>query len=214
MTESKKTISPGTYKAKADDCISSIAFESGFFPETLWELPENAELKKKRKSPNVLQEGDSIHIPEVRKRTFACQTGKTHKFKLKGVPEKLKLRFLEGGEPRKGIEYTLEVDGQKFEGKTDDDGAIEHWISPNAKEGKLTSEELGNYNLSLGGLDPKDSETGAKSRLVNLGYITKIDAEEADLEEAIKKFQNANELEATGKLDQETQDKLVEIHGS
>ncbi len=214
MTETKKTISAGTYKAKADDCLSSIGFESGFFPETLWELPENAELKKKRKNPNVLQEGDSVHIPEARKRTFACQTGKVHKFKLKGVPEKLKLRFLEGGEPRKDIEYTLEVDDQKFEGKTDDDGIIEHWIPPNAKTGKLTSQELGNYDLSLGGLDPEDSDSGAKSRLVNLGYIPDVDVAEEDFTEALKKFQSVNNLETTGKLDQTTQKKLLEIYGS
>jgi hypothetical protein len=213
MTETKKTINPGTYKAKTDDCISSIGFESGFFPETLWELPENAELKKKRKSLNVLQEGDSIHIPEVRKRTSACQTGKAHKFKLKGVPEKLKLRFLEGGEPRSGIEYTLEVDDKKIEGKTDEDGVIEHWISPSAKKGKFISPILGTYDLSLGGLNPENSETGAKSRLVNLGYILKVDADGADLEEAIKSFQSSNKLEATGKLDEETKAKLLKVHG-
>jgi len=213
MTEPKKTIDAGTYKTKTNDCISSIAFESGFFPETLWDLPENAELKKKRKNPNVLQEGDSVHVPEFRKRTFACQTGKVHKFKLKGVPEKLKLRFLEEGKPRSGIEYKLEVEGKKFEGKTDKDGAIEHWVPPNSKKGKLTSEELGNYDLNLGALDPKDCESGAKSRLVNLGYLAKFDAEKTDLEEAIRNFQTANELELSGKFDEATQDKLVELHG-
>jgi hypothetical protein len=212
MTETKKTINPGTYKAKTDDCISSIGFESGFFPETLWELPENAALKKKRKNLNVLQEGDSIHIPEVRKRTFACQTGKAHKFKLKGVPEKLKLRFLKDGEPRKGLDYELEVDGKKFEGKTDDNGVLEHWITPNSKKAKLIGHDLGTYNFSLGGLDPVENDSGARARLYNMGYLEDLKGDENAYTKALRLFQEKNDLEMTGELDSATQEKLIKSH--
>ncbi len=175
----------------------------------MWELPENAELKKKRKNLNVLQEGDSIHAPEVRKRTFAYQTGKVHKFKLKGVPEKLKLRFLKDGEPRKGLEYELEVDGKKFKRKTDDEGILEHWIAPNSKTAKLVGHELGTYNLSLGGLDPVDNESGAQARLVNMNFLENLKEDEKTYTKALRLFQENNDLEMPGKLDLPTQEKLI-----
>ena len=76
------------------DCISSIADEHGFFWETLWNLPENSELKQQRKEPTILREGDVVHVPDLRPKDESCATEQLHKFKRKGVPAKLKLRML------------------------------------------------------------------------------------------------------------------------
>lgn len=80
------------------DCISSIADEHGFFWETLWNHPENSELKQQRKEPTILQEGDVVHVPDLTPKTEDCATEKSHKFKRKGVPAKLKLRMLRSPE--------------------------------------------------------------------------------------------------------------------
>lgn len=82
------------YKAKQGDCISSIAFTHGFFWETLWTHPKNSALKTKRKDPNILGSGDIVHIPDIRKKEEAGGGESRHRFKIKGVPAKLRLRLM------------------------------------------------------------------------------------------------------------------------
>lgn len=85
---------PTEYQVKSGDCINSIAFNHGFFWETLWNHGQNSELKNKRKDPNVLKEGDVIHIPDLTLKEESGATEQRHRFRLKAVPAKLHLRFL------------------------------------------------------------------------------------------------------------------------
>lgn len=87
------------YPARLGDCISSIAYEHGFFWETLWNHPQNAELKSDRKEPNVLKEGDIVYIPDLTLKEESGASEKRHRFKLKGVPAKLRLRIMEEPKP-------------------------------------------------------------------------------------------------------------------
>jgi N-acetylmuramoyl-L-alanine amidase len=48
------------------DCVLSIAEQYGFFWETVWNHPSNAELKKKREDPAILYPGDVVFVPEKR----------------------------------------------------------------------------------------------------------------------------------------------------
>jgi hypothetical protein len=82
------------------ECISSISFSRGFFWETIWNHGNNAELKSKRKDPNILKAGDVVHIPELTIKEESCATEQTHKFKLKGVPAKLKLKLMRAKPPK------------------------------------------------------------------------------------------------------------------
>jgi len=66
-----------------------------FFWQTLWNLSENADLKTARKNPNVLMEGDVVHIPDITLKEESRPTEQSHRFTLKGVPAKLHLRILE-----------------------------------------------------------------------------------------------------------------------
>ena len=85
---------PTEYEVQNGDCISSIAFNHGFFWETLWNDGSNSELKSKRKDPNILREGDVVHIPDLTLKEESGATEKCHSFKLKGVPAKLKLKLM------------------------------------------------------------------------------------------------------------------------
>jgi hypothetical protein len=206
------------YIVDQGECISSIAYEYGFFPDTLWNLAENAELKQKRKDPNVLFQGDEVFIPDKREKTESGATEQRHRFRKKTTPAKLRLRLLdENNEPRANVTYQLLIEGQWFNGTTNSNGMLEHTIPPNSRTGMLLLENEGSIPLDLGELDPWDTDSGVKQRLKNLGYDCGPD-EEGWSEEcvaALKKFQESQQgLNVTGQADQATRDKLLQVHGS
>lgn len=85
---------PIEYQVQGSDCISSIAYDHGFFWETLWKHGSNSELKARRKDPNILKEGDVVHIPDLTLKDESGATEERHRFKLNGVPAKFRLRVL------------------------------------------------------------------------------------------------------------------------
>src|ERR1700682_5075281 len=94
------------------DSIPSLAKENGHFWRTVWDHPQNLQLKTKRKDPNVLSPGDEVFIPEIEVKEESRPTDQRHKFKLKGEAVKFKVRLLLLGEPRKNEPYVLDVDGK------------------------------------------------------------------------------------------------------
>jgi len=217
--EDPGTVGQGDYVVRQGDCIDSIAFERGFFADTIWNHPDNAELKRTRKEPNLLLEGDRVTIPEKEIHQESAASEEKHKFKRKGVPAMLSLQLFKGGEPRADVDYLLIIDGESTEGTLDDEGKIETPIPPNAKEAKLIlapgtiDEET--IPLKLGGIDPICQLTGVQDRLLNLGYEPGKRGElDDETRTAIANFQRAEELEPTGELDDTTKDALVKRHQS
>lgn len=92
---------PTEHPVSSGECISSIAFQNGFFWETLWNHADNAELKEKRGDPNVLLEGDVVHIPDLTEGDESCASDQEHAFKLKGVPARLNLKIQRPKPPEK-----------------------------------------------------------------------------------------------------------------
>ena len=72
------------------------------------------------------------------------------------------------------------------------------------------------YPLRLGHLDPITSLSGVADRLNNLAYYNGPRSTEmtSALQEALRAFQKANNLQESGEADQATRDKLTQIHGS
>jgi hypothetical protein len=81
------------YRVRQGDCISSIAYEHGFFPDTLWNHSENAELKQNRKDMNLLEVGDIVRIPEKEEKEESAAPEQKHRFRKKGVPAKLRMKI-------------------------------------------------------------------------------------------------------------------------
>ncbi|WP_438009984.1 peptidoglycan-binding protein [Sorangium sp. So ce321] len=206
------------------DCISSIADRHGFFPETLWSIPDNALLRRLRRSKNVLNPGDRVIIPARRRRAEPARAGWRHWLRRKGWPEILRIRFLTfGDEPRKGEPYVLSLTaagGRKIEdraGHTDGDGFLIESIPPDAATGRIllgAGEDQEEHELRLGCLDPADTVRGAQARLNNLGYpCGEEDGALGDLTRAaLKRFQRARGLEITGEIDAATQAELLARH--
>ncbi len=199
--------------------MSSIGFDTGFFPQTLWELPENASLREKRESPNILREGDEVFIPDLRIKQQTAAVNLRHRFKRKGIPEILRVRFLdELGEPRSGMKYELKIAGLLRNGETDESGWLEEWIPPDAMEATITildeTDETPieeKYEVKLGQLNPSKDRDGVRARLENLGI--ECGETEEDFALAISSFQNRyDDLEVTGVADEKTVARLKELH--
>jgi hypothetical protein len=208
-----------TYTVKQGDCLESIAFAHGLFWQTIWDHPDNAELRQKRKDHNVLLPGDVVHIPERKPKVYKVATGGLHRFLRKGVPSKISLQFSNGEQPLSNTPYILEVDDVKFTGKTDSNGMLEHYVKPSAMKAKLT---LGSGDaqitreIFIGHLDPADEITGAQQRLNSLGFSCgEVDGKMSPLTSvALKRFQNEHNLEESGELDAPTVSKLKEAFGA
>jgi hypothetical protein len=213
-------VGSGNYEVQQGDCIESIAFEHGHFWETIWNHPDNQQLKSLRRDPNVLLAGDKVFVPDLRPKDESGATEQRHSFKRKGVPSKLRIVLKdENDQPRADVPYTLEIDGQLFSGQTDGQGGLQHRIPPDAKQGKLTigtGDEAEEHELQLGHIDPITEVSGVQARLNNLGFDSgAIDGELGpQTKDAIRAFQAEYGLPVTGEPDQATRDKLKEEHGS
>jgi len=197
------------------DCISSIAFEKGFFPDTIWNHQANAELKQKRKDPNVLLPGDVVTIPDKRLKIVDRPTGAMHRFRLKSVPKKLRVQITFNNKPMGGAGYKIDIDGKKKEGKTDSGGWLTQPILPDAKIAKIVFENGLEYELNLGQLDPVDEAAGVQQRLYSLGFyrgeINQVMNEETV--DALRVFQNTYGIEPTGVADAKTKAQLQKLTG-
>jgi hypothetical protein len=211
-TAKKHTVSQG-------ECMSSLAFEHGFFWESLWSLPENAALKAFRDSPFVLKPGDVVHIPEPRQRQVSVATGARHVFRRKGVPAKLRLRLLALDEPLANLPYVLASGGRQITGTTDAQGIIEVYVPPNLPSATLRvgeGKDARVYRIAPRTLNPAREIDGIQARLANLGYYRgaihgNLDAATVA---AIKRFQRAQEIEVTGHADDATASALSDADSS
>lgn len=203
------------YIVQQGDCLASIAQKYGFFWQKIWEHPNNSKLKEARQNPHILYPGDKIYIPEKEEKEEPAATGQKHRFRRKGVPEKLELILSLEGEPRRDEEYELEIDGRFSGGKTDGEGKVSISIPPGARQGKLVLLRTGEeFHLDLGHLDPISEVSGVQARLANLGYDLEVSGKwDEKSREALKLFQKHNKLEASGEIDEITRNKLQEIYG-
>jgi hypothetical protein len=222
-TPSSNPASPegnGDYVVQPGECLSSIAFEHGHFPDTILNDPDNSDIKKIRKNPNILLPGDRLTIPAIRPKEESREVDQRHKFRRKGVPEMFRMRLLDAHDkPRANLPYVLTVDKASFSAATNAQGELSHPIPPNARKGKLVvgvGDDVEEIAIELGYLDPLDSVSGVQARLTNLGIeCGPVDGIFGPRTRAgVERFQKQCKLEATGELDKRTLEELEKAHGS
>lgn len=212
-------VGSGAYTVQPGDCLSSIAYRHGLTWQRIWNDPANAKLKRIRGNPNILYPGDRLHIPEKEPKHHPSASDRKHRFVRKGVPETLSLVVRREGKPLAGEPYTLQVGVLVLRGTTDSQGKIQVRIVPDAESARLILGQGAStqvYELGLGHLDPVTEISGVQARLRNLGYdCGAVDGRmnEATIE-AVRAFQEAVGLQATGEIDAATRDALVREHGS
>jgi hypothetical protein len=130
MAGKQHTVSQG-------ESVESIAYSAGLFWETVWDAPENAELRELRKTAHVVHPGDVVFVPDPEPRTESLATGRRHVMKRLGVPSELTVRFLLDGEPRANASYTFVIDGEERSGSTDGDGWLRQSVSPAARRAEV-----------------------------------------------------------------------------
>ena len=219
-------IGNGDWEVKQGDSMSSIADQTGHFWPTIWNDPANKKLKEKRADPETLYPGDKVKVPDLREKQEKRAVDLIHSFKRKGVPIEISFRLSLPEEiSPAATPYQLKVGKRTYQGKTDDDGCLTHWITPSAKKGTLTFHlddprlpPKITRTLEVGYLAPIDTTSGVESRLFNLGFLsptaeTEDEDEDEILASALRAFQRANDLEETDEPDSETRDALKDAHG-
>lgn len=207
------------HEVQKGEHLSRIAEQYGFHDYTpIWDHPDNAKLRELRGDPHVLAPGDVVVIPDAKPRTWFRQTGNRWVFRVRPTGVKLRLRLVGMfNEPLADLDCKLEVEGQTRNLHTDDDGNLEADIPAKAEKAKLTQGDI-EWEIRIGHLDPIDKPTGLRARLNNLGYwVGEPDEDPVDAEvmkHSIEFFQNDFGLTPSGEADQETIDKLREVHGS
>jgi hypothetical protein len=162
---------PDSYVVKEGECLASVAYARGFFPDTIWSADANASLREKRRDGYTLAAGDEIVIPDKQPKRLAAIAGRKHIFRRKGVPEEFHLQLLDvTGKPRSGLVCTLTIDGVESSVTSDGDGKIRAFIAPDAHAAEVRVGKRERYKLQLGKLPPFDSTAGMQARLRNLGH--------------------------------------------
>jgi len=209
------------YMVVQGDHISKIAKENGF-PDyhTIWDHPNNADLKKKRDNPNVLNPGDQIFIPDKEQKEESGNTEKRHTFQVKKEPLKLRLVLEDMYEkPIANATYALLVEGVVTQKTTDGKGHIEQDIPLDAHEATLVlrGDETPfrdiPFPIKIGNLDPVEEVSGQVARLNNLGYFPGDGTDDDAFESAVEEFQCDHGLKIDGICGPKTQAKLKQIHG-
>ena len=203
--------------------LSKISAKYGFLDyRTIWDHPQNADLKALRKTPNVLLPGDSVHIPDKLQKQESRATGQLHRFKIPGQRLFLHLVLKDwANQPVANTDCILQLEGKAIALKTDAAGRIKVPISITEAEATLTFKDpMVPFDLivpiKIGHLDPVDAPSGQMARLSNLGYITRPleDVDDIVLSRTVQEFQCDAGLPVTGECDAATQSKLKEMHGS
>jgi len=227
---------PVRHVLERGECLQSLALQHGFKDgQTIYDGPDNADLRHKRAAPAEIVPGDVVVIPDRTPRELPLTKGKPNRFKVQVATGMLRIHVCdEAGQALAGKPYELKIKDDTVEGKTTSDGAVEEPVRLNAIAGMLVVYESNAkdgarwiWSLRIANLEAPETRAGAWQRLANLGYWSPEEpAEESTspannpadnpldpLVLAIRAFQHDEQLDESGRIDDPTRKRLVERHG-
>jgi hypothetical protein len=209
------------HEVEQGECLETIAHRASLPWKAIWEHPSNAEIKDRRKNPNVLLPEDILNIPQAKPKPLPAQTGKTHTFELShSAATKLDVILTYANKPLGDQTCLVKVPGMEdLRTKTKPNGRLIVDLPANAE---VVTVQMANsqqtFRFNLGHVDPIDTVSGVQGRLLALGYSCGNDDDDDDLglatRQAIFRFQRDNGLKPTGELDGTFKSKLKEIFGA
>lgn len=214
---------------EAGEHLAGIAAQFGFSNfRTIWDHPENTELKKLRENPNVLFAGDRLFIPDRDLKEEARQTEKRHRFVASIEALELHVKVHDQGfQPIHGDvvlatesdETLMEQQGDVFQAPIRPETKIAVLDFPLPEGGRLRPK----IRVQPGRLDPLETLPGQQQRLSNLGYFAGFVKTEAtdpkkvdpQFRWAVEEFQrdHMGPKQVDGVLGPLTLKKLKEVYG-
>jgi hypothetical protein len=186
----------------------------------VWLDPTNAELRERRTDPAVLAEGDVVHVPDGPPRRFSgLLSRREHEIVLDLPDAYLRLALIRpSGVGYAAVQTRASFDGETVELAPDAEGMIDLVIGPETERVHLEYDQQ-RVMLRVAHLQPVDLPAGWHARLENLGYEpgpfgSSARADEYRLRSAIEEFQCDHDLEVDGIVGENTQAKLLEMHGA
>jgi hypothetical protein len=228
---------PVRHVLEPGECLQSLALRHGFKDgQTIYDGPDNSDLRKNRAAPAEVAPGDVVMIPDRKPRQLPVTKGKPNRFKVH-VPTALVRVHVsdEAGQALAGKPYELTIKEKTIEGKTTSDGAVEQSVPFNAQDATLVVYDSAAkdgarwiWSLCFASLEAPETRAGAWQRLANLGYWSPAEPPEQSagssttapaagsidaLALAIRAFQHDEQLDESGRIDDKTRKRLVERHG-
>jgi hypothetical protein len=218
------------YVVRGGDYLTSIAHRNGTTVDAILALSENAKLKKQRANPEILAVGDVVYIPDPKLKWLGVQVGSSNSFKGT-IPKVTVSVVLKGpdGKPLAGKTVTTHPVLSENPIKTDGKGLLSVEVGVLVRTVEVEVEDSGlRFHLRVGNLDPHDEDSGALSRLRQLGYVGnegphvagrpwlaahEETANRLALARGVAAFQTKNGKEATGELDDDAASAIRDEHG-
>ncbi len=197
------------------DHLAKLAYELGFDADEVWNDPNNAALREKRK-PNLLHPGDVLQVPDQPKKELRFEPSKKNGYRAKVPTLDVHLVFADEGGPMKDEPYEVRgIDAPA--GKTDAAGKLTLKVPVNVRELVLhfTKRNVV-HTVQVGDMDPIEEISGVDKRLQHLGFLPPPPNGDSALRRsaAIRAFQASAGLPVTGAIDDDTRSALVTAHGS
>ncbi|MFO0619423.1 MAG: phage baseplate assembly protein V [Polyangiaceae bacterium] len=199
------------------DHLERLAELHGFDPAEVWQSEDNADLRRARTSPQILNPGDVVIVPGRAPTRQPLRIGASNSFTARVRMLETRVRFFDAQGPWASRSCVIEGLGAPREATTDGDGVLT--IAAPASVDAVTvsfPDVHASYHLALGDLDPITEPRGVQMRLSLLGlYMGAVGATWTEAARgALRAFQTAHGLTPTGAPDEATQRALVDAFGS